>query len=211
MQTKAIGIISWLPDDNTREVRRKRLEMLIKRLDELFNLPIIIVAQDWEDNEVEISKNVLLLTYHKLGITKARMQLREEFLKLNYDVLIMLDDDAEIVGTKEHVDEYLRQIDDNPGKFGIFKGTLLKLFAIPREILNEVEYEDVEAERGEGFEDMIFVEKCKKMFPNNYFFFTRYGLNDRSDSGNDQYSTWWKHQYAKKDMGDRSREIIKKL
>ena len=48
MITKVIGIISWLPNDDTRIIRQKRLEELLVKCDNLFNLPIIIIAQNWE-------------------------------------------------------------------------------------------------------------------------------------------------------------------
>ncbi len=209
MTTKVIGIISWLPNDATRQIRQKRLEELLVKCDALFNLPIIIVAQNW-DNTVKTTLNCVVFSFDKLGITGARKKLREKFLESPYDYLIMLDDDSELVGKKEDASKYLEQIDKNPKSFGIFKGTLLKLFAIPKFIMKQVEYEDVSAEKGEGFEDMLFVEKCKKKFPYNCFTFIRYGLDDRSDSANDKYSTWWKGQYIKKEMGDKSRKIISK-
>ena len=36
------------------------------------------------------------------------------FLELDYDYLIMLDDDAELIGTKQDAQKYLTQIDQNP-------------------------------------------------------------------------------------------------
>ncbi len=209
MVTKVIGIISWLPNDDTRSIRQKRLEELLVKCDKLFNLPIVIVAQNW-DNKVETTANCVVFNFDKLGITGARKKLREIFLASNYDYLIMMDDDCQLVGSKDDSRKYIEQIDHNPKSVGIFKGTLLKLFAIPKTIMTKVDYEDVSAERGEGFEDMLFVEKCKKKFPYNCFYFIRYGLDDKSDSANDKYSTWWKGQYVKKEMGNKSREIIKK-
>lgn len=44
---KCIGIISYLPDDiNVREYRKDKLLKLINTLNNLFNLPIIIIAQN---------------------------------------------------------------------------------------------------------------------------------------------------------------------
>jgi len=209
MITKVIGIISWLPDDTTRKIRQKKLEELLIKCDSLFNLPVIIIAQDW-DNTVSITPNCAVFSFNKLGITGARKKLREKFLESNYDYLIMLDDDCDLVGTKGDAQKYIEQINNHPESVGIFKKMLLKLFAISKTIMYQIEYEDINAEKGEGFEDMLFVEKCKKEFPDNYFIFERYGLDDISNSGNDKYSTWWKGQYVKKEMGDKSREIINK-
>jgi hypothetical protein len=206
--SKCIGIISWLPSDETRKIRQEKLEKLLIQCDNLFNLPIIIVAQNW-DSTVNTTPSSVVFSYDKLGITGARKKLREKFLESNYDYLIMLDDDCELIGSKPYADDYLKQIDSNKGSIGIFKGTLLKLFAIPKELMAQVEYENVEAEKGEGFEDLIFVETCKIKFSKQHFFFARKGLDEKSNSGNDKLSTWWKGQYVKKQMGDLSRQIIK--
>jgi hypothetical protein len=208
MVTKVIGIISWLPNDSTRKTRQERLENLLVQCDKLFNLPIVIIAQNW-DTTVNTTANCTVYTYDKLGITGARKELREKFIQSTYDYLIMLDDDCQLAGKKEDADKYLKQIDKNNGSLGIFKGTLLKLFAMPRKLMEQVNYEDIEAEKGEGFEDLVFVETCKKKFPDKHFIFIRHGLDEKSNSGNDKFSTWWKGQYVKKEMGDRSRKIIK--
>jgi len=210
MVTKVIGIISWLPDDETRKLRQEKLEKLLIQCDNLFNLPIIIVAQNW-NNSVSITSNCVVFNYDKLGITGARKKLREKFLESSYDYLIMLDDDCELKGSKPYADDYLKQIDSHNGSIGIFKGTLLKLFAIPNVLMAQVEYDDVEPENGEGFEDLIFVEKCKIKFSEKHFFFARKGLDEQSDSVNDKLSTWWRGQYVKKQMGDLSRKIIKEF
>lgn len=210
MVTKVLGIISWLPNDETRDIRQKKLEELLLKCDSLFNLPIIIIAQNW-DNTVKTTSNCTVFHFDKLGITGARKKLRDIFLESFYDYIIMLDDDAELIGTKPDAQKYLAQIDQHPDSVGIFKKALLKLFAISKHIMQQVEYEDINVEAGEGFEDMIFIEKCKIKFFSNCFVFDRYGLDDISDSVNDKYSTWWKGQYIKKEIGDKSRKIIKEL
>lgn len=205
---KIIGIISWLPNDSTREIRKKRLEKLIEKCYNLFNINVIIIAQNWKDDVKLDDTKCTVFHYEKLGIVGARKKLREKFLESEFDYLIMLDDDAELIGTKDGAKKYLEQIDSHPNQFGIFRGTLLKLFAISKYVMSEIDYEDIEVENGEGFEDMLFVEKCKRKFSDNYFTFIRYGLDDISNSGNDEYSTWYKGQFIKKEMGDKSRKII---
>jgi len=207
MIRKVIGIISWLPDNKTREIRQKQLEELLIKCNYLFNLPIILIAQNWH-SDVRINSNCAIFHFEKLGIVEARKKLREKFLDSSYDYLIMLDDDSQLVGTKEDAQKYLQQIDENPNSVGVFKKLLLKLFAISKTIMQCVEYENINVENGEGFEDMIFIEKCKKKFPSNFFIFDKFGLDDISNSGNDKYSTWYTGQYVKKDIGDKSRKII---
>ena len=100
MITKVIGIISWLPNDDTRSIRQKRLEELLVKCDLLFNLPIIIIAQNW-DKSIKITENCVIFNFDKLGITEARKRLREKFIESEFDYLIMLDDDSELVGTRD--------------------------------------------------------------------------------------------------------------
>ena len=78
-------------------------------------MPIIIVAQNWGD-DIEIEHATVFKYANKLGITEARRKLREIFLDSDYDYLIMLDDDAKLVGTKEDADKYIQQIEDHPGQ-----------------------------------------------------------------------------------------------
>lgn len=115
--------------------------------------------------------------------------MREKFLDSDFDYIIMLDDDAELIGSKASAKKYLEQIDNHPNSIGIFKELLLKLFAISKTIFSQIDYEDIVVEKGEGFEDLLFIEKCKKKFPSNYFKFIRYDLDDNSNSINDPYST----------------------
>lgn len=210
MIRKVIGIISWLPNNETRAVRQERLEGLLKILDNLFALPILIVAQNWDDT-VKVTDRCEVKHYPQLGITGARIKLREEFLKSSYDYLIMLDDDADVRGTKDSAKTYMEQIDEHPSGIGIFKGTLLKFFAISRDILQEVEYENIRPEYGEGLEDIVFVEKCKAMFPDKVFTFIRYGLDDMSNSVTDEFSTWSNEISVRKAMGNKSREKLKNI
>ena len=121
MLSKVIGIISYLPDDKeVREYRKNKLSALIDKAISLFNLPIMIIAQNYSEEDIWDIKNkdnkILIYDYiHKLGITGARKVLREKFLKSSYDYLIMIDDDVELIGNSS--DKYLSQIDENPDCF----------------------------------------------------------------------------------------------
>ena len=189
--TKAIGIISYMPDDvELRAVRFGRLLKLLGECDRLFhNIPVIIIAQCWGETDIS-SENYHIYRYEKLGIPGARAALRERFLELGYDYLIMLDDDCELSGTSAA--NYLWQIDRHPGEFGIFRGSLLKLFAISREIYSKVTFPDVDVEKKQGYEDAVFVYALKELFPQNYFVFIPQPdhLNEVSDPHFDKFSTW---------------------
>lgn len=203
MASKVIGIISYLPDDVT--IRKARFEKLCKLIDtcnQLFNLPIHIIIQNYSGEEIQLKgyKNVVISDNHtRLGIVGARKKLREWFLSTLYDCLIMLDDDCEIVGTKSGARQYLDMIDSHPGYYGEFKGSQLKLFSIDRVLFSQVDFDDVSPENGEGFEDTLFVNKLQKKFPKRCFSFCGVqNLVETSVGVNDCLSTWYCGQDLKK-------------
>lgn len=206
-----IGIISYFPDDDKREIRIERAKKVIEDCNKLFDLPIIIVAQNWK-GVMLYDDNLHIHRYDKLGITGARKELRKLFLDSEYDYMIMLDDDAKLVGTRSDASLYLDQIENHPGKwYGIYKSQLLKLFAISKDMFREVDYPEGEAENGDFFEDMYLIMLLNKLYPENKFLFIRNTLNDISDSANDPNSTWYHKQFNKHDIGDRTRAMIKEL
>ncbi len=157
--TKCIGIISYLPDDgHLRKIRVDKLNKLLSKCDELFSLPIIIIAQNWKDDVdlPKLSKSTITIYKYdiKLGITGARRELRRRFLELEYEYLIMLDDDINLVGNKQSADNYIRQIDNHPGDFGTFKQLTLQLFAISRDLYSQIDFPEGEIMNGDFFEDM---------------------------------------------------------
>ena len=209
-----IGIISYMPDDlKEREIRFSRLKTLLSRCDNIFKKDIIIISQNWGNNLIldrpKNSKIILNMYKNKLGITGARRKLRESFLNSEYDYLIMLDDDSELMGTEEDAKKYLSQIESNPGKFGVFKEALLKLFAISKEMYSLVDFPDLEAERGEIFVFIWLIMYLNKKYPSKKFVFKRYGLDDTSNSGNDSHSTWYRRQWNKRSIGDNTRRLIR--
>lgn len=208
---KIIGIISYLPDnEEIREIRVEKLRSLISKCDELFNLPIMIVAQNWKDENIG-SKNCEIYDYPKLGIVGARRKLRQLFLNSGVDILIMLDDDCHISGTRQDAYVYLNEIDEHGESFGEFRGTQLKLFSIHRNIYSKVDFSDVSPELGEGFEDTIFVEKLRKNFADKRFTFSKTNnytkLYEDSRGATDENSTWYSNQNLE-DMLEKTRGII---
>ena len=204
---KVIGIISYLPDDKKiREARIRKLTKLLHKLDSIFKLPIMIIAQNYNDF-IPDSNNLMLYEYDKLGIVGARRKLREVFLKSNYDTLIMLDDDCDVYGTTKDAQHYLEQLDSNPGMFYEFNTSLLKLFAISREIFEQVDFDDVNPEDGDGFEDRIFVETLRIKFPNKRYIIDKGSLYEYSVSTKDPLSTWYVNQDIK-EMLKKTEEII---
>ena len=197
------GIISYLPDDKKiREHRFNDLKWLIGVCNYLFNLPIYIVIQNYaqdEENTLKKYKNVTLSeNYKKLGILKARRKLREYFINSEFNNLIMLDDDCKIVGSVEQAKSYLKQIEENQDCFIEFNDTLLKLFCISKDIFKEVDYEDVNPEKEEGFEDRVFVNKLRNLYKDKRRIFVKNGLEEYSTSTKDEYSTWYTTQDIEK-------------
>ena len=210
-----VGIISYLPsDEQIRKQRLAKLNRLLSKCDQLFKIPIVIVAQNWREVDLVKTKNSKLIIYsyqEPLGITGARRALREKFINSDFDYLIMLDDDSDLVGTEAGAHEYLEQIRKHPGMFGVFKSMLLKLFAISKEVYKLIDFPDLDPVKGEIFEDMYLIMALEKKYPKKKFSFRKEGIDENSNSSSDPLSTWYHRQYVKRQMGDRTREMIRKL
>lgn len=197
-----IGIISYFTD--IREIRNHRvrqLQYLIEQCDKLFNLPIDIVAQNWGDDCKCIqSKNLRIFHHEKLGIVGARKKLREYFLNSEYDYMIMLDDDCILLGSELDVKMYLHDIQNTPAGCVFPKVHVgLKLTAVSKEIMREVDFFDLMPENNEAHEDWLWQCVVTTNFPEKCVF-SKTRLSDLSNSINDPYSTW-RNEY--KDVVDR--------
>ena len=211
-----IGIISYLPeanDDRGKVIRFRRIGKIVNLINQCNNIfggiPILIVAQNWK-REINLSNNCTAWLYDKpLGITGARRKLRNYFINSDFDYMIMLDDDCELVGTADNGKFYLQQLLDNPGKYGVFADTLLKLFAISKEMYKKIDYpEDIEAEKGEYLEDIYITLMLKNLYPDKEFRIVTNGLYDISDSAGDNNSTWSNDNIDRKEMGARTRKLV---
>lgn len=184
-----IGIISYLPDNEmVRETRGKLLKNLIRQCDYLFNIPILIIAQNWQNYKID-SPNVTVFHFPKLGITNARKELRKQFLETDNDYVIMLDDDCIVMGSYIDGEKYLTSIKSHKNGYGIKNGTLLKLAAFSRYVMQQVDFQNISPEKNEGHEDCIFCETIRAQFPQNEFLFTD-NLCELSNSENDPLSVW---------------------
>jgi len=211
---KVIGIISYLPDNpEKREIRLALLKKLITDCNSLFiDLPIIIIAQNWPEDLYKDTKNITIYRYKEpLTIVGARIKLREIFLESSYDYLIMLDDDCEISGTPEGVKNYLDFIDNNPDCWITKHGSLLKLFAISKTIMKQVEYDIVRLEYLEGYEDTIFFNKLLLFHESAFRHFPYEAMvQDRSHSTADENSTWYRPGVDLRELQEKTRTILKK-
>ena len=205
-----IGIISYLPDSEEKRLFRQiKLLQLIESCNKLFNLPIVIIAQNWKD--FEVSSCIVYRYDDPLGIVGARKELRRVFLESDYDYLVMLDDDCVLSGSSEDGHNYIRQIEEHPGMCGIFNITLLKLFAISKEMFSMIDYGNGRVEDGDFFEDILLVNSIKKLYPNKVFAFNHGNLSEVSNNFNDPYSTWFHGQFNKHEIGDKTRAILRNL
>ena len=212
MSTSVIGIISYLPDDKKiRSSRIAKLSKLLWQCNYIFpSLPIMIIAQNWKNLKVT-GNNVTLYHYDKLGIVGARNKLREHFLQSDYNYLIMLDDDVSVIGGPQDGIEYLRQLHLYKDGFWEFNLTLLKLFAISRSLFEKEKFdENINPEKGEGFEDRIFVNKLRVKYPELKHQFKLRNLKQISISTKDKDSTWYTDQDVS-DMRNKTNKIIENL
>lgn len=207
-----VGIISYLPeDDSKREVRLNRLQSLLNQLNTHFNLPILIIAQNWKD--FKVNGNITVFTYDRLGITKARMILREHFLNSVYDYMIMLDDDMELSDDQAEYDAYLNFIEKTKREYYFVKNFLNNFSCISKQAFKKLTYDpNINAENGTGYEDWIFHEKCKK-YLDSVEISTNLPKYERSHFLRDEYSTWGATQDVNiiKRNEVASRKIVKQI
>lgn len=176
---KTFGIISYFPDNDSdyhtemRRERSRRFKELLRKLDELWSdVDIMVIAQNWQDFILpEIKNKITVFHYDRLGILGARKELRKRFLESDYDYLIMLDDDAMV--KSDNPQAYMDEIDKHPNGVGGIRWNNgpLQLFAISKYVYSQVDMPDIDAEKGQGFEDDVFANLCKTMFPNACFAF----------------------------------------
>ena len=177
MINKCFGFISWLPDDTeNRQARIERLNNAFKQIINLFgeDSHFIVVAQNWKDYNVpSFVKNIQIFRYGKLGILGARKTLRKHFLDLNYDYLIMCDDDIVLeTKTPTAIKDFNTELENNPKGFWFaMYGWSLSFCAVSKWIYERVPMVDVDPEKGEGYEDCVFPYLLHYKYPKNEIFF----------------------------------------
>lgn len=206
-----IGIISFLPDDKIkRSIRKRTLRQLIDKCREIFNLPIILIAQNYTSIEISVFKNYRcdIYTYEKLGILKARYKLQQVFVKSSYDNLIMLDDDCIIEATPLDGLTYLKQLNNHVDSYGVHQGNLLKLFSISKTLYSKFQWPlDKEVEKGDLFEDVYLTMWLEKNYPNSRFKYTT-NIKELSNSQNDINSTWLDQVNDKSQMFKNTYDLV---
>jgi len=220
MLTKCIGIISYFPSNIViRTERKNRFNRLINILNTYFKLPIVIIAQNWTNEDflnINYCNKVYIYQYNNgLGITKARMILRDKLLKFDYDYFIFLDDDSDIKCTVDSANKYLLEIDTHPDMVGKYFNTWPRLLAISKSMLTIMDYDyisNLEASRGEIWEDMAYIKTYERLYPNKFFKFSKENISEVSPvSKKDTYSTWYKKEFGTESaISRKTREIIER-
>jgi hypothetical protein len=172
MLKKVVGIISYMPDrEPDRSQRIERFERLLNQITELWpDLKVMVISQNWKDYSPK--KNIINFSYGKLGILKARKTLRDRFLQSEFDYLIMFDDDAIIQCLdKGSPQKYLTLIDNNPNGFMFlqYETSQLNGCAISKHVYGLEPMVNIDAEKSEGFEDVIFSWLLHTKYPNKEF------------------------------------------
>ena len=205
------GIISYFPDDQKlKYIRVMRLNQLIKAIDLLFNVPIMIIAQNWSGVSLQegTTRQPLIIHNYKegLGINRARQVLREKFLESDFNYLIMADDDCVLYGTQKRAQEYLEEMKKHPDGFCEYKPALLKLFAISKSCYELIKIPNGGADNKDPamrfFEDMYICRCLKRHYPERRFIFQLSNeLMDASDAAHDEGNTGWHRVYEEDFMG----------
>ena len=171
------GITSYFPSGDDyhmaiRKARTKRCSELLLTLTKLWpNIDIIIIAQNWKDYEKPDIKNRCIIYRYpdKLGIAKAKQTLREIFLSSAYDHLIMLDDDAILQCADPS--KFTDMINEHPDDLGLLDSAVSTLSVIPKTLYTQLNFPSMSPEQGEGFVDILFLEHCKALFPQQIYHF----------------------------------------
>lgn len=173
MLKKCIGIPSYFPEKLSHRIKRvERFTSLLKTIENIWpDIDILIIAQNWKEYQPPKLKNNLIVKRFStpLTIIGARDVLRDEFLNLGYDYIIMLDDDAIISYEDPQICvDYLAEIDKHPDGFCFIHGhdswhdcddyvrAPLNLCAISRSIYEREAIPHVTLEKDEALEDDLF-------------------------------------------------------
>lgn len=216
---KVFGIISWFPDEPThREQRLERLNHTFKHLIDLFgkDIEFLIIAQNWKDYKVpEFVKHAIIHKFDKLGILGARKMLRTKFLESKYDYLIMCDDDIVLKPEVENAPKkYLEELDKHPEGFSFVRyGWSLTFCAISKYIYSKEDMVDIDPEKNEGYEDMVFPMLLHYKYPKNefktshLFSFHQHEVKFKKD----HKSTWMKSDLNYQDIQTKTERYIEQL
>ena len=206
-----IGIISYLPNNESHNIRRDVFAKEIKSLNIALNLPILVIAQNYTEEDKKIfTDNCIVDYYGPLGVTKARQTLRHKFLETDFDYVILFDDD-EIIENTSLATKYLETIYNNPDKYIHYYVLYLRACAISRYVMERVPFVAVNAPKLEGWDDAMYVDCVHKMCPESYMLFPEDNdLICNIDKSNTAYPSTWFQKISKASLQILERNSIVK-
>lgn len=200
-----IGIISWLPNEpKDRRQRLGRVNRLLNQIADFWpDIDILLITQNWKAQAIpKTANNIARVDFKEgLGILKARKTLREEFLKRDYDYLIMFDDDAIIEETeKDGAKKYIDELEKHKDGFTFlqYKEAQLNGCAISKHIYKSEPMVNVDPQKDEGYEDTIFSNLLHYKYSKNEFTAVGIKCTQFRNSKEPVKSTWanGNHKYA---------------
>ena len=173
---KVFGVVSYLPSKQPdRNLREERLTRMFRQIHDVFgDVDWLVVAQNWGNYEPpgEVASRVEVHKYDRLGILKARKELRKLFLQSKYDYIIMLDDDVILqVDGPLIAQAYMDELNMHPNGFYFpqYKSAQLNMCAISRHVYEMEPMVDVDPQNNEGYEDTVFSNLLRYKYPNLSF------------------------------------------
>lgn len=171
MKNFIIGIISWGKDSD-------RIERATKLFGQLKDFPKLIIAQGYKPEKTH-ANDIIVYEPESLGIGGARLRLQEEFLKLNIDYIIFMDDDNVI----ESINKDAPFTDFNgQGHWGMYNLQCSRKAV--ETVKDEVDFTEVPNE------DVRYCKALKNHFINTYI--PLFKVKHSTEN-----STWRTEQYAK--------------
>lgn len=188
-----VGIISYLPNNETRKTRRRAFINEVIQLKRTLKLPIYIIAQNYNffDKLIFWLLGCRMIYREPLGCTKAREVLREELLKTSYDGYVLFDDD-ELIESTTYANEFLSYIKANKDCFINYYYTFLRSVYMPRNILLNEPFINIDAQTLEGWDDALYIKIIKNRYPKNYKMFSyQTDFLCNIDESNFNYPSTW--------------------
>lgn len=167
------GVVSWFPDkEPDRSLRIERISRMLLQVREAFgNVEWLVIAQNWKDYKVPEDIHATIFNYPALGILRARKELRRRFLESDADYLIMCDDDLMLEYKPGAPQKYLEEIEKHPNGFCVirYEFAQLNLLAISKYLYEKEPMVNVDPQKDEGFEDILFSQLLHIKYPEYEF------------------------------------------
>ena len=189
------GVPSWIPEkEPDRTLRKERLDRMFKQITDLFgDVDWLIVAQNWKDYKApDFVKHIKIRNKPQLGILGARKELRQFFLDEHYDYLIMLDDDIILETQPDFSSKYFfEELEKHKdGFFFLQYGWSLTFCGVSRYVYSNEPMVDIDPQKGEGYEDMIWPLLLHYKYSKNEFKIRGLKFTQHKAKGEKAPSTW---------------------